>query len=286
MLCAVLLLVAGSATAQPTHLRQRPPREAISTWAITRDADGAELTRTLVTRSFTFGSHTIGGHVTELLFLEEVQTTRRRSEEGDNGQVRIEAWGRIPPDTGYGTPLWTATLPGSTVRLVDNYYEVTQRGCCDTWDTRTLLSLATGRPLVRFTNGPIWLHGSDIGELRRQAPVGIVYLSGQGVGRLPALEADTLAFGELVLIEGDSIRNRIVLSGTTPNANPWASVEVAVVVGSDATREGWVTLSQKQRAVVRITSDDWAPILIPITGRRLSLDGATIPPAVRVHRMR
>src|SRR4029077_3791226 len=107
--------------------------------------------------------------------------TIKRSQEGDNGRVKLEAWADVRPDTGYRRRLWSTVVDGNAARLLENYYEITEAGCCGARDTRTYLSLDTGRPVVSFTDGPVALRGGDVGESNTQEPLAVVYLSSEGV---------------------------------------------------------------------------------------------------------
>lgn len=268
--------VGGAQTVAPA-----PPRQATSSWSIVRDADGEELSRTLINRTFSFGFRYINTRPTDLLFAQEVRTTLKRSEEGDNGRVKIDAWASIRPDTGYGRKLWSVEVKGSAARLLDDYYEVTASGCCGAWTTRTYLSLSTGRQVAVFTNGPVEIRGGEVGEPSSQQPLSIVYLSSLGAGTSRALQADSLAFGEIVFLEGDSVLSRVVLSGITRAADPMATAEFAIMSGNDSVSQGSLYVAQGQRAVVRIHSDAWAPIVIPIREKALTLAGVSVPPNVR-----
>lgn len=275
-----IALVAHTATLTGQTAARTPPRNATSSWRVVRDAHGEELSRTLINRTFAFGFRYINAKPTDLVFSQDVRTTLKRSQEGDNGRIKLEAWASVRPDTSYRRKLWSTEIDGNSARLLDDYYEVTEGGCCGSWDTHTYLSLETGRRVVVFTNGPVRIRGGDVGESSSRRPMVIVYLSSQGVGTSRALQADPLAFGELVFLEGDTVLSRVVLSATAKDADPMASAEFAVTSEKDSVSQGFVNLATNQRAVVRIYSDSWPPIVIPIRGRAFTLAGSSLPATV------
>ncbi len=151
---AALITLAQPGANALSAQRSAPPRQVVSTWQIKRDGRGQELSRTLVNRRLEFGFWYIEGKPIDLLFVEEVRTTFKRSEEGDNGRVVVEAWASDRPDTAYRRRIWRLDMPGSRVPLRPDYYDVVQTSCCGSNDTHTYVSLATGQPVISFTDGP------------------------------------------------------------------------------------------------------------------------------------
>ena len=280
-LIAAAVLAAMSQIASAQAVGPKTPRSVTSEWRIVRDTHGREVRRELVNRTFEFAFRYIRTKPTDLLFAQEIRTVQKRSEEGDNGRVHLEAWASTRPDTGFQNRLWIADLPGSAARLLSDYYETTESGCCGTFDTRTLLSLETGRPVASFTTGPVSIRGGAVGEPRVQRPLSVLYLSSMGTHTVGRSLADSLAFGELLLVEGDSVLSRVILRATRADADPLASVEFAFQSDPDSVSEGALFLRTGSRPAAHIYSDAWRPILIPLNGRGFTLAGATIPGGVK-----
>ena len=258
-----------------------PPSSVTSSWRIVRDSRGNELRRELTNRSFAFAFRYIRTKPTDLLFTQEIRTIKKVSQEGDNGRVRIEAWASVRPDTGYRRRLWAADMDGSAARLLPDYYETIEFGCCGTFDTRTLLSLETGRPIVSLTTGPVSIRGGAIGDPSSQRPVNVVYLSSMGTRPVGRGRADSLAFGELLLVEGDSVLSRVVLRVEKRDLDPLASVQFAFQAGHDSVSEGGLFIQAGTRPAAHIYSDAWKSIVIPLDGKRFVLAGATLPRGIK-----
>jgi hypothetical protein len=276
----VLLAATGQVSIAQT-LPPGPPPSVTSSWRISRDSQGRETRRDLINRTYAFGFRYIRTKPTDLLFIQEIRTTERASQEGDNGHVHLEAWANARPDTGYRRRLWVADLPGAQARLTPDYFETTESGCCGTFDTRTLVSLETGRPVASLTSGPVSVRGGLIGEPRSQRPISVVYLSSMGTRPLGRGRTDSLAFGELTLLEGDSVLSRVVLRATRRELDPLASVEFAFRSGRDSVSEGSVFIQPGAQAAAYIYSDAWKPVIIPLLGRAFTLSGATQPAGVK-----
>jgi len=271
---------------QGQETTQRPPTTATSSWRITRDARGHEIRRELVNRTFAFATRELGARPADVLFVQEVRTVERPSAEGDSGRVHLEAWVNVRPDTGYHRRLWSTDLPGSAARLLPDYFEVTEFGCCGAFDTRTLISLGSGRSVVTLTSGPVELRGETSGEVMSLHSLRLGYLSSMGTQAVGHGRSDSLAFGELVLFEGDSVLSRIVLRATTPKGDPLANVGFAVRAGRDSVSEGTLLFERGAHPAAYVYSESWRPIVVPIAGKRLDVEHATIPYGVRAEASR
>jgi hypothetical protein len=272
----LLLLIAAS---QPVLAQKSltPDHAITSSWRIRRNSKGKEVSRELVNRSFAFAFRYINTQPTDLLFVQDVRTEVKASEEGDNGRIHLEAWASARPDTGYHHLIWQVDAAGDAARPLADYYEITEPGCCDTRPTRVYRSLASGREVAAFTDGPVAVSGYKLGQAPSQRPWSIVYLSSMGTRTIGSGRADSLAVGELRFLEGDSTLSRIVLRARGRSADPGNSITFAVIAGRDSVGEGSIYVRPGTAAAVHIFSDVWPPIVIPIRGRALSLIGATLP---------
>jgi hypothetical protein len=272
---------------QPTFGQKSvTPKHAItSSWHVSRNSNGKEVSRELVNRSFSFAFRYINTRPTDLLFVQEIRTQVKASEEGDNGRIHLEAWANTSPDTGYHHLIWQVDAPGDAARPLADYYEITEPGCCDTRPTRVYRSLATGREVAAFTDGPVAISGYKLGEAPSQRPWSIVYLSSMGTRTVGSGHGDSLAIGEVRFLEGDSTVSQIVLRVRNRNADPANSVTFAVMAGRDSVGEGGIYVRPGAAAAVHIFSDALPAIVIPIRGRALSLIGATLPSGVTAQLM-
>ncbi len=265
LLAAIAVAISAPAAGQASG---PAPQQGTSSWTIRRDSRGY-LVRTLVNRTFAF----LPGP--DLLFEQEVRT-QFGPWEGDKGRVKISAWAASKTGAAYPRRLWSVELDGGEARLRDNLYEVVEHGCCGARDTRIWLSPETGARVAMFTEGPVHLYQQRESEYDG---FDIVYLSDWGAAGSAAMQADSLVWGELLLVAGDTVLSRATLR--TNKADKDGPAHMSVVVGRDSAVAGELELRPGQNALVRIANDERV-VAIPVVGRSFTLAGAALPPSVTV----
>jgi hypothetical protein len=271
----VLLGAFGSSVLTAQVPTSGPPRQLTSTWEVTRDARGMETRHTRTNRRFDFGFRYVDGKPTDLLYAQEVRMTENlKLDDNHDGRVVVEAWASVRPDTGYRVRLWRRELSGSDANLLEDYYNVIEGG------GQTYLSLSTGRPVVQFTEGPIYVSGGNIGMADSQYPQLVTFLSASGPLSSPRLKGVNGALGLLQFTVGDSVTSTVLLSSSGNGSDDESTPTLSLVSSDGRAVSGNLTLGGAQSAVARLAWPDGRVIVVPMRGKGFTLTGARIPAPV------
>ena len=244
LLPALLALAPAAAAAQA---RTPAPATATSSW---REAGGAH---TVVNRTFAFTRQEIGARDVRMLLVQEIRATVRPDREGVEGRVRTTAYERT--GSSYGRALWTIDAPGDAAGMeAEDLYWVNEPACCATIATRRYFSLRTGRPLFRAT--------STVARLAGDLPRRVAFLSANGTARLPAFEQSRDVIGALQLVQGDAVRQTLLLRFTDPlleMESPGVGVTVASTRGAEVRNTVWVRFSDGREARIPVSASGFVP---------------------------
>lgn len=86
-----------------------------------------------------------------IMLLEEFTSERSLSAEGQEGNVKIEAW--TGKDANASKRIWTIEHAGDEGEIFDRFYKVTKMGCCDAENTDFYFNLITGQKVFASTAG-------------------------------------------------------------------------------------------------------------------------------------
>ncbi len=277
-----LQLVAGLLLALPlaTFGQTQPPRQVVSSWEVVREPGGA-VRQTLVTRGFEFAQVDLGApRYSEVLLSQEVRRTFRSDGEGDNGQVTLEAWARAAADTSFGSHLWRVQLRGSRANLLADYDDVTAFGCCGSHATHTYVSLATGRSVITFTDGPIPVWGRGGTRRRADRILGVTFMNTNALSDSPYLTGSNV-IGELQFTVGDSVLTRVVLRSADTSFVGLPTPGLSLLAADGSETISGIALNGAEQGAIRLTWSERGSeprlIEIPLTRNGMSLTGAKLP---------
>lgn len=266
-----LLLAALTALSAPAAAQRAP---LVSEIAVRPDGAGGIASETVTTRHF-YRVTDFDPEASEIL-LEVESVVEAFAEDGARDEATtVRAFGWTGSD--FSRPLWEFRAPGAQVVLVHHtYLRVTRSGCCTTDDTHTLVPVRTGKPIVSYTEEPLFVGTPDrAGELvvALEAPSGLdipesLLADGTLRGILRLAGPDGPLDALVVRAAGDAMWLRPAVLRCDPAGG--------VLVGE------WDTGAEGFSACLQLRPAGW--IVIPVREGRFLIDRATLPEGVSLER--
>lgn len=245
----------------------------------------------------------------ESILLEQIfRSQERTDQEGGESVLEVTAWRSSPGGRQrYDSKVWTFTAPAAEAGFLrwGELYRTVEYGCCAAENVQRLYDLASGALLATSTADPVVVEVPNT-PVRRI----VAYHSLNGTTPPPEvgeerLSADLPRFlGVLTLTGLPAVERRVaVLEAGPPTADGFADREafspaLSVAIAASPEETGaWVSLWAAEENPVPSNLggycvelgfgfDEPETVIIPVVGDDFDLAGATLPPTLRLVRLR
>jgi hypothetical protein len=143
-----VFLFAASAVAQlfaQGNTPQAPQRHSATSFLEFKSMDGKEHT-VINNQRFSVSYRCLTYRVSEcsdIVFHESFYSDQEEDMEGARADVTVTAWLKKTANIA----LWKLKAPGDEGKVLEEFYEITQFGCCGGWDEKTYFALGTGKKI-------------------------------------------------------------------------------------------------------------------------------------------
>lgn len=264
---AVPTLLSAQAGGKTPAPAPAPPRQAVSTWSATWDAQGG-VAQTLVNRTFEVAFVPSGDSMVSVLFAQEVTARQSPRWEGTDGRVTVTAWERRGAT--FGRRLWSLSAAGDRGESWGSFYRVREPGCCATLATWIYHDALTGRRVFAATSEPVEVNGDS-------RPVLVSYLSAGGTVQSPEFAGKNPLGVLRTATPAGAVLSRVLLRSDQEGME--SMVSPALVVA------GW-NEGNGGRLRVLVHFEDGTSATLPLVGGRLVLEGATLPKGIHAELLR